>query len=109
MFGQRFHPAPTTPRHAERPRRIFNFLRANPIGVLSTVDSTGGPHGVVIYYIIRDDFSIDFLTRERTRKYDNLRHNNHAMLTVFEPRTQTTAQIVGTASEITDSTVVNGV
>lgn len=97
------------PQLSDRQRRILDFLRANPVAVLSTVGSNGEPHGVVVYYAIQDDFSIALLTRVRTRKCANLRHDARAMLTVFDPHTQTTAQVTGAAIEATDSVEVNAV
>jgi hypothetical protein len=98
-----------TRRFTDRQRRIYEFLCENPVGVLCTITPEYKPHGSVIYFNVEDDFQITFLTRSRTRKHDNLMRNSYAMLTVFEPRTQTTAQITGRAAEITDSYDVNAI
>ncbi len=90
-----------------RRRRIYNFLHANAIGVLSSTSTNGRPHGAVIYFTVNHDFEVSFLTKSLTRKYDNLTHDNHVMLTVFDPATQTTAQISGLAHEIADSKTIN--
>lgn len=82
-----------------REQRIHNFLAEQRIGVLSTVTPDNNPHGTVVYYAIDDDCTIHILTKKGTRKYDNLVHNNHVMLTVFEPRKQITAQVTGVAVE----------
>ncbi|MFS8118745.1 MAG: pyridoxamine 5'-phosphate oxidase family protein [Microcoleus sp.] len=94
---------------SDRQQRIYRFLHANPIGVLSSVCSNGDPHGTVIYFTIDKNFVISFLTKARTRKYDNLKHCNSVMLTVFDAHTQTTAQITGNAVEIKDSQGINSV
>ena len=86
---------------SQRHRRIYLFLVYTPVGVLSTTDPNGEPHGVVIYFNIDDTFTITFLTRKGTKKYDNLIHNNHVMLTVFDAASQTTVQVSGEAYEIT--------
>lgn len=96
-------------KFSDRKQRIYNFLRTNPIGVLSSVTPDGNPHGTVIYYKIEEDFTVSFITKAQTRKYDNLKRNNHIMLTVFEPKTQTTAQINGLAIETTDSYEINAI
>lgn len=105
------HRAPSTiaSKYSDRKQRIHDFLSQTAIGVLSTVNPDGEPHGVVIYFNINADFGITFLTRSGTRKYDNLKHHNHLMLTVFDVVTQTTAQITGRAVEITDSYEINQV
>ena len=94
---------------SDRKRRIYDFLHSNPIGVLSSITSNGDPHGSVIYFRIDQDFTVSFLTKVETRKYDNLKHHEHVTLTVFEPQTQTTAQVMGTAQEIVDSYEINAI
>jgi len=86
-------------RLSDRQRRIHNFLQEQRVGVLSTVGPGGDPHGSAVYYELGDDFSVHILTKKGTRKYDNMVHNNHVMLTVFEPHTQTTVQVTGIAVE----------
>jgi hypothetical protein len=92
---------------SDRRQRIFDFLQANPIGVLSTVNPNAEPHGVVIYFTVDKQFSINFLTRSETRKHDNLEHNNCVMLTVFEPRAQAVVQVTGRAYKVTNSRSIN--
>lgn len=93
-------PAAKTRDFSDRKRRIFHFLRANPVGVLSTVTPDGNPHGVVIYFHTTPEFAVSFLTKTGTRKYDNIIHNDRVMLTVFDPETQAVAQITGHAEEL---------
>jgi uncharacterized pyridoxamine 5'-phosphate oxidase family protein len=95
-----------TSQLSDRKQRIYDFLFNTSIGVLSSTDPNGDPHGAVIYYTIDDGFEISFLTKSETKKYDNLIHNNHVMLTVFEPLTQTTVQVTGVAREMKDDLVV---
>lgn len=92
---------------SEREGRIYGFMAAHPIGVLSTVGPDGDPHGVVVYYDTAPDFGVSFLTRKGSKKYDNLLHDPRVMLTVYEPKTQTTVQLIGAADEITDSSEIN--
>jgi uncharacterized pyridoxamine 5'-phosphate oxidase family protein len=93
--------------HSDKNLRIYSFLRDNPIAVMSSVGPNGYPHGVVIYFSINKQCIVSFLTKAGTKKYENIKHNNRVMLTVFEPKTQTTVQITGQAEEITDSYDVN--
>lgn len=94
---------------SEREQRIYSFLHQNPAGVLATVDADGEPHGTVVYYTIDKNFTIAFLTKTGTRKYDNLIRHNNAMLVVYDSVSQTVAQVVGKAVEIRDSYDVNAV
>lgn len=81
----------------------YGFLREHPAGVLATVDPNGDPHAAAIYYAVDRSLTITFLTKEDTKKSHNLAHYNHAMLTVFDEKLQTTVQITGIVSKITDS------
>jgi nitroimidazol reductase NimA-like FMN-containing flavoprotein (pyridoxamine 5'-phosphate oxidase superfamily) len=101
--------ATSTKVFSERKQRFYDFLKANPVGVLSTVTPDGSPYGVVIYFDTNESFVLSFITRAQTRKHDNLRRNNHIMLTVFEPKTQAVVQVTGVAEEIEDNYAVNGV
>jgi pyridoxine/pyridoxamine 5'-phosphate oxidase len=93
--------------YSDTKQRMLNFLSSTQVGVLSTVTPDGDPHGAVIYFSIDRQFVVSILTKKETRKYDNLVHHNHAMLTVFDVETQTTVQVTGIATEITDSDFVN--
>lgn len=94
---------------SDRKTRFYNFLLANPIGVLSSVTPDNNPHGTVVYFCVDKDFVCSFITKSGTKKNDNIKHNNHVMLTVFDPKTQTTVQILGFAQEIRDSRRVNAI
>lgn len=88
-------------------KRMYDFMRQNPTGVLSSVTPDGDPHGTVIYYVVGEDLTITFLTKAKTQKYTNIQHANRVALTVLEPLTQTTVQVFGTATEITDNVEIN--
>jgi uncharacterized pyridoxamine 5'-phosphate oxidase family protein len=91
----------------DRERRIYEFLQSNPIGILSSTGPNGDPHGSVIYFSLDKHFNVSFITKAQTKKYDNLSRQGHVMLTVFEPKTQTVAQITGKAQEIKDDYIIN--
>jgi general stress protein 26 len=94
-------------QYSDTRERMYQFLSDTCIGVLSSTDPDGDPHGAVIYYTINEHLEVGFLTKAETKKYDNLVHNNHVMLTVFEPLTQTTVQISGVAKEIKNGFAMN--
>jgi general stress protein 26 len=81
---------------------IMEFLRKNPVGVLSMVDPSNLPHATVLYYAVDPEFNISFITKNETKKFDNLQHNNNAVMIVFDTLSQTTAQVYGTVSIIED-------
>lgn len=87
--------------------RAYSFLKDHAAGVLATVDPNGEPHGAVIYYGVDPSLTVMFLTKRGTKKSDNLAHHNHAMLTVFDERLQTTVQITGIVSEISNNVEIS--
>ncbi len=90
-------------------RAAHEFLKTHKVGVLATVDPDGDPHAAAIYYTIGSDLTISFLTKVHTKKADNLEHNNHAMLVVYEAETQTTVQVTGEVSKVSDSSELNDI
>ncbi len=92
----------STNQNTESQQRIYGFLESNPIGVLATVDPNNRPHAVVVYYSIDTMFNIYFVTKTKTKKSDNLRHNAAANFLVYDATSQTTVQIYGHADEVND-------
>lgn len=94
---------------SDRKQRIYKFLTESPLGVLSTVDSEGNPHGSVVYITVNKHFQIGFLTKADTLKYQNLINHPAIMLTVFDPESQTTAEVIGRATEVSDGYEINAI
>jgi general stress protein 26 len=92
-----------TANSSESNHRVYTFLKNNLVGVLSTVDPEGEPHAAVIYFAVDESFQITFTTRKETKKVNNLKQKNHAMLIVFDALTQTTVQITATSQNISDT------
>jgi len=102
------HPRKST-EYTNRQKRIYNFLKEQNVAVLSTVTPNDLPHATVVYYTIDSGFRVHILTKTETQKYDNMVHNDHVMLTIFEPKHQTVAQITGRAVERTGTGSINEV
>jgi general stress protein 26 len=88
---------------SDKNKRIRKFLTQKNVGILATVDPNNDPYAAAVYYAIDHDFDLFFTTKDKTKKTDNLRHNNHAMVVVFDEETQTTVQLRGVAHEVTDA------
>lgn len=84
-------------------REIHLFLKEHPAGVLATVDPNNEPHAAVIYYSVDSSLTVTFLTKKRTKKSDNLTHNNHATLVVFDVAAQTVVQLTGLVAAVDDA------
>ncbi len=78
---------------------ILNFLENHGMAVLSSVNKMGWPDATPIYFIIKDNFDIFFITSTQTQKYINLNLQKHIMLTVVDEETKETAQITGVVDE----------
>lgn len=94
---------------SEREQRMYDFMKENPVGVLSTVTPDHNPHGVVIYFYIDSYFNIFFITKSDTRKSDNIGRNNNVMLTVFVASSQSVVQVNGKATEIKNREEINAI
>lgn len=83
-------------------QEVFNFLNANPIAVLSTVNLEGDPHATTIYFKIDEEFNCYFLSKKDTAKIQNIKNNKNVVLVVFEPTKQINVQIYAKAVEVTN-------
>jgi len=92
----------------QREQRIFDFINDTQSGVIASVDPNGNPHATVVYHSInKNGLVVSFLTKTGTKKYDNLIHDNHVVLAVFDPSTQTIAQVIGRAELVKDRDEIN--
>lgn len=82
---------------------IAAFLKKNHIAVLATANKeTAVPSAATIYYATDSQMNIFFITKEKTIKHINLFSNPQASIAVYEADTQTTAQISGPVSVVSD-------
>lgn len=73
------------------------------MAVIATVDEQGQPNSSVIYYSVDSHNSISFITKAETAKYNNLRKNNKAAMTIVDRDSPQAANIEGTVSFVEDS------
>ncbi len=77
----------------------LNFLKAHELGVLSTVERTGAISGAVVYYTMLGDYPY-FITKEDSKKADNILNNQHVAFTVFDEAQLQTAQLQGIVEQV---------
>jgi len=82
---------------------IRSFLDDHSVGVLATANKAAIPYASTIYFVVEDDLSISFLTKEDTAKCRNMRENPNVALAVTDAQSQSTVQIAGTVQEIKDA------
>lgn len=79
---------------------VYGFLQQQHAGVLSTVTEDQTPWGSAIYFVVDEDLTVYFVTRQHTFKYQNLDKNPAVALTVFDEQNQTTVQLAGQVSKV---------
>lgn len=94
-------------KNTETKQKALNFLKRNPMGVLSTVSEDGKPWGSAVYYVAEDDFTCYFVTRSGTRKYQNIEQNPAVALTVADSDDQVTVQLAGTLSAVPSKDIID--
>lgn len=78
--------------------KIVTYIEHNPAAVLSTIGEDG-PHGTVIYVITASHGTLCFVTKNKTKKYQNILVNPAVYFTFFNDKEMTTLQIAGKAYE----------
>lgn len=86
-------------------KEALDFLNKHNVGVLATVTKQGEPYATAVYFLIDDSFNVCFVTKSKTQKAQNLENKNLAMLLVYDD--QTTVQLAGKVTKITDVLEVN--
>lgn len=97
--------------HITHPRALSQqawlFMSSHDLGVLSSVSDEGTPHGAAVYYHGDKQGYIYVVTKEKTRKAQNISSNGHAALTVYDTDSQQTLQISGIAHVETNPEITN--
>lgn len=81
-------------------KKVHDFLKHHPMGVLSTTSEDNKPWGAAIYYVADEDFNFFFATRAKTLKYENISNNPSVALTIADEASQTTVQVAGNISRV---------
>ena len=82
--------------------KFFDFLKSNPVAVLSTVSPTQEPMAATIFFSVDNKLNFYFMTKSFTRKFNNIEQNNKVSLVVGTGNVPVTAQIQGKAEKIVD-------
>src|SRR3989344_3989872 len=81
---------------------LLAFLQGHYLAGLATVSPAGQPHATAIYYFVRPDLELCFITKNNTRKCAFLRNNGLAGLEIVDEFARQTVQVEGLAREIVD-------
>jgi len=81
---------------------IRDFLNSRRSGVLATSDTSGNPHGSVVYFSVGENFDIIFATKTETQKYKNIQQNDQVAFVCYDEQSQTALDMHGRAEVATD-------
>lgn len=87
---------------AELKNQALEFLRASKTAVVSTVSKDGKPQAATVLYLIDDDFTFYFVTRESSRKFENLKNNKNIAAVIGTIPAPETVQLDGVAELVNE-------
>lgn len=82
--------------------RILAYIRAHPVAVLGTMSQNGNPYGAPVYVYATALHALYFMTKIKTKKYQNIVHNPKVSMTIVDPAQNSTLQAGGKAHIIKD-------
>lgn len=81
-------------------KEALKFARSKKLAVISTVSSTGIPESATILYSIDDNFGFFFITRNDSRKTQNLATNKNVSIVIGTELSPSTLQMSGVAKAL---------
>jgi general stress protein 26 len=82
--------------------KIMSYIDDHPIGVVSTINEDGTLHAATVYIFTASHHTVCFITRNKTRKYQNIISRPNIALTIFDQHEVSTLQAAGKAFTATD-------
>ncbi len=86
---------------------FLHFLSHRSVAIVTTTGRDDRPSAIVAPYSVDENLVMSFLTDEATQQHANLSQQQPVILTIFDTKKQTTLQIIGTVTEVTDNFEVN--
>jgi uncharacterized pyridoxamine 5'-phosphate oxidase family protein len=84
---------------------VTEFVKAHSRAVIATVDEENQPSTSVIFYVLDKHDELHFITKSQTKKFENLKLNNKAALTIVDTEKPIAVNITGIALEVTEQTI----
>jgi uncharacterized pyridoxamine 5'-phosphate oxidase family protein len=81
---------------------IHDFVKAHARAVIATVDGEGQPSTSVIFYVIDKHNELHFVTKSQTKKYENIKQNNKASITIVDVEKPIAVNMNGVVVEVQD-------
>jgi len=88
--------------------KVEAYIDKNPIATLGTINPDGTPSGAIVYICADLRRPIVYLiTKQETKKYQNLRDRHEVSLTIVNPAENSTLQANGRAYDVEDAITIN--
>ncbi|HSX28239.1 MAG TPA: pyridoxamine 5'-phosphate oxidase family protein [Candidatus Saccharimonadales bacterium] len=88
---------------------IVSYIQANSVIIIGTIDPHGALHGAAVYaYAPRAD-KLYFITKNDTKKFQNILHNPEVSVTIVNSDENSTLQSQGHAEVVSDPGVIGEV
>ncbi len=78
----------------------LKFLKDHKTAVVATASRAGEPEAATLFYAIDDDFTFNFITDSKSRKFRNLKENPHVAIVVGTGEDIRTVQCGGHAETV---------
>ena len=89
-------------------RKVKAYIDQNLVAILGTINPDGTPSGAAIYVCTDPHHPIVyFITKQGTKKYQNLKIHSHVSLTVVNPSESSTLQANGRAFVVEDTATID--
>jgi len=81
---------------------INEFIKAHSRAVIATVDVNGQPSTSIIFYVMDKNDELHFITKSQTKKFENLKLNNKAGVTITDTEKPIAVNAEGTVIEVVE-------
>jgi len=86
--------------------KIIQYIEHNPMAVLSTINDDGTPHSAVVYICVVGE-AVCFITKNQTRKYQNILERPYVSITIGNDKESSTLQLSGKAYVLQDAKLLD--
>jgi uncharacterized pyridoxamine 5'-phosphate oxidase family protein len=83
-------------------QKVLNFMSANGLATLATINRKGTPHAATVQIIVHDDFSVYFSTRVEARKFLNILTEPTVAMAITDSNALITVQLTGKVERVVD-------
>lgn len=81
---------------------INEFIKSHSRAVIATVDLNGQPSTSIIFYVMDNNAELHFITKTQTKKFENLKANSKAAITIADAEMPIAVNVTGLVVELVD-------